>query len=171
MRKNLITVVILAISIINLVFNILMVFVFMPSATKTNKLITDISEILDLEIASQKEESGSIDVTQLTAFELEQGNPINLADDGTGDLHVVQYGLTINLDKKASDYSAVQSSLTDSTALIYDTVRSIVGKYTYTECTDVSVQEQIKQEILESLRDTFGTECIYSVVFYNWVAQ
>ena len=31
MKKNLITVVILAISIINLVFNILLVFVFMPS--------------------------------------------------------------------------------------------------------------------------------------------
>ena len=50
MRKNLITVIILAISIINLVFNILLVFVFMPSATKTNKLIKFISEILDLEI-------------------------------------------------------------------------------------------------------------------------
>ena len=43
MKKNLITVVILAISIINLVFNILLVFVFMPSTSKTNKLITDIA--------------------------------------------------------------------------------------------------------------------------------
>ena len=33
MKKNLITVVILAISIINLVFNILLVFVFMPSTS------------------------------------------------------------------------------------------------------------------------------------------
>ena len=53
MKKNLITVVILAISIINLVFNILLVFVFMPSTSKTNKLITDIAEVLDIEIASQ----------------------------------------------------------------------------------------------------------------------
>ena len=171
MRKNLITVIILAISIINLVFNILLVFVFMPSATKTNKLITSISEIIDLEIASEKEKNGTIDVNQLTAFELEQGNPINLADDGSGDIHVVQYGLTINLDKTASDYSTTQKNLTDSTALIYDTVRSIVGKYTYTQCTDVAIQEQIKQEILQSLRDTFNTNSIYSVVFYNWVAQ
>ena len=47
MKKNLITVVILAISIINLVFNILLVFVFMPSTSKTNKLITDIAEVLE----------------------------------------------------------------------------------------------------------------------------
>ena len=40
MKKNLITVVILAISIINLVFNILLVFVFMPSTSKTNKLLS-----------------------------------------------------------------------------------------------------------------------------------
>ena len=50
MKKNLITVVILAISIINLVFNILLVFVFMPSTSKTNKLITDIAEVLDIEM-------------------------------------------------------------------------------------------------------------------------
>ena len=104
MKKNLITVIILAICIINLVFNILLVFVFMPSTTKTNKLITDISEVLDLELASLKsgEESG-VDINNLTPFQLEQGNPINLASDGSGLNHVVQYGLTINLDKTAED--------------------------------------------------------------------
>lgn len=171
MKKNMISVIILAICIINLVFNILLVFVFMPSATKTNKLITDISEILDLEIASQSNGNGTFDVSNLAAFELAQGNPINLAADGSDEIHVVQYGLTINLDKTASDYSKTNDNLTASTALIYDTVRGIIGKYTYAQCTDVAVQEQIKEEILASLRETFDTECIYSVSFYNWVAQ
>lgn len=171
MKKNLISVIILAICIINMVFNILLVFVFMPSATKTNKLITDIAEILDLEIASQSNGNGAFDVSNLAAFELAQGNPINLAADGSDEIHVVQYGLTINLDKTANDYAKTNDNLTASTALIYDTVRGIIGKYTYSQCTDVAVQEQIKEEILASLRETFNTECIYSVSFYNWVAQ
>ncbi len=171
MKKNLISVLILAICIINLVFNILLVFVFMPSATKTNKLITDISEILDLEIESQSNGNGTFDVSNLAVFELEQGNPVNLAADGSDEIHVLQYGLTINLDKTASDYKKTNENLTASTALIYDTVRGIIGKYTYDQCTDVAVQEQIKEEILTSLRETFNTECIYSVSFYNWIAQ
>jgi flagellar FliL protein len=172
MKKNLITVLILAISIINLVFNILLVFVFMPSATKTNKLITDIAEVLDIEIASQEGISDvSFDISNLASFELEQGNPINLADDGSGTSHVLQYGITINLDSKADDYSKVYSSLESSTALVYDLTRDIIAKYTYAEVKDVEVQRQIKEEILTELRETFGTVCIYSVSFYNWVAQ
>lgn len=171
MKKNLITVIILAICIINLVFNILLVFVFMPSTTKTNKLITDISEILDLELASQAGSEGTFDVSNLAPFQLEQGNPVNLADDGSGDLAVVQYGLTINLDKTAGDYEQTQKNLETSTSLVYDIVRGIIGSYTYAQCIDVQIQEQIKQEILTELRETFNTECIYSVVFYNWVTQ
>lgn len=172
MRKNLITVIILAICIINLVFNILLVFVFMPSANKTNKLITDISEVLDLEIASQKAGDGEeFDVSNLSAFQLEQGNPINLASDGSEGIHVVQYGLTINLDKTASDYSKISTTLESSTSLVYDMSRDIIGNYTYNQVIDVEVQRQIKEEILAKLRETFNTECIYSVSFYNWVAQ
>lgn len=171
MKKNLITVIILAICIINLVFNILIVFVFMPSATKTNKLITDIAAVLDLEIASLQSGDGSFDVSNLVAFKLEQTNPINLASDGSDVPHVVQYGLTINLDKTASDYKKTEETLNASTSLIYDTTRDIIGKYTYSQVIDVEVQRQIKEEILASLKETFNTECIYSVSFYNWVAQ
>ncbi|MBE5944823.1 MAG: hypothetical protein E7258_07895 [Lachnospiraceae bacterium] len=172
MKKNLITVIILAICIINLVFNILLVFVFMPSATKTNKLITDIAAVLDLEIASLNgSSSGEFDVSNLAAFQLEQGNPINLASDGSDEQHVVQYGLTINLDKTAADYSKTEANLNASTALIYDTTRDIIAKYTYEQVIDVEVQRQIKEEILVALKDLFSTSCIYSVSFYNWVAQ
>lgn len=173
MKKNLITVIILAICIINMVFNILIVFVFMPQATKTNNLITDIAKALDLEISSLNSGAypGQFDVSNLAAFELEQCNPINLANDGSGEIHVVQYGLTINLDKTASDYKKTSENLSASTALVYDTTRDIIAKYTYEQVIDVEVQRQIKEEILESLKQTFNTQCIYSVSFYNWVAQ
>ena len=136
MKKNLITVVILAISIINLIFNILLVFVFMPSTTKTNKLITDIASVLDIEIASQTKDDGVFDVSDLAHFQLEQGNPINLKNDGSGDLHVVQYGLTINMDKTASDYSKVSANIEASKDMVYDMTRNIIGSYTYAEVID-----------------------------------
>ncbi len=171
MKKNLITVLILALCIINLVFNILLVFTFVPSVKKTNKLVGDIMAVLDLEISSQNGGNGGFDVSNLSPFQLEQSNPINLAADGSGSLHVVQYGLTINLDKTAADYNAVVNNLTNSTSLLYDMTRNIIGKYTYEQVIDVNVQNQIKAEILAALKETFNTECIYSISFYNWVAQ
>ena len=171
MKKNLITVLILAISIINLVFNILLVFVFMPSANKTNKLITDIAKVLDLEIASQSNGDNTFDVSNLVYFKLEQGNPINLAADGTNESHVLQYGITINLDKTSSDYSKTESTLTESKDVIYDITRNIIGRYTYAQVVDVNVQNQIKEEVLQALKQTFNSESIHSISFYNWVAQ
>lgn len=171
MKKNLITVLILALCIINLAFNILLVFTFVPSAKKTNKLVGDIMAVLDLEMSSQSAGNSGFDVSNLSPFQLEQSNPINLAADGSGQLHVVQYGLTINLDKTAADYKDVSTNLTNSTSLVYDMTRNIIGKYTYDQVIDVNVQNQIKVEILASLKETFNTECIYSVSFYNWVAQ
>lgn len=44
MKKNLITVIILALCVVNLILNILLVFVCMPSAKKTNNLISERSE-------------------------------------------------------------------------------------------------------------------------------
>lgn len=170
MKKNLITVIILALCIINLVFNILLVFVFMPSATKTNKLITQISEILDLEIASQSNGDGSFDVGNLAAFQMETGM-VNLAADGTDSNHIVQYGLTINLDTTSNDYDKVNSNVEASTALIFDIARNAIGQYSYKEVIDINIQNQIKEQILIDLKETFNTECIHSVSFYNWVAQ
>ncbi|MBD5096281.1 MAG: hypothetical protein HDT40_04600 [Lachnospiraceae bacterium] len=172
MKKNLITVLILAISIINLVFNIILFFVFMPSVAKTNKLIGDISEVLDLELASQSAASaGQVDVNNLVEFTLEQGSPINLASDGSNELHALKYGITIKLDKTAKDYEQINTTLSASTSSVYDMTRDVVGQYTYKQVIDVNVQREIKEKLLAEFKEYFNTECIYSVEFYDWVAQ
>ncbi len=170
MKKNLITVIILAICIINLVFNIILMFVFLPSANKTNKLITDIAAVLDLEIASQTAGDSAFDVSNLVAVQLES-DTINLASDGSDASHYVQYELTINLDKTAADYDKVSANITASSSIVYDATRDIVAQYTYEQVKDVEVQRKIKEDILASLKETFNTECIYSISFNSWVAQ
>ena len=110
-------------------------------------------------------------MSNLVYFKLEQGNPINLAADGTNESHVLQYGITINLDKTSSDYSKTESTLTESKDMIYDITRNIIGRYTYAQVVDVNVQNQIKEEVLQALKQTFNSESIHSISFYNWVAQ
>ncbi len=166
MKKNLITVIILAICIINLVFNIILMFVFLPSAKKTNNLITDIAAVLDLELAG----SSSFDVSNLVAVQLES-DIINLASDGSDASHYVKYELTINLDSKVSDYTKVSENIAASNSIIYDATRDIVAQYTYEQVKDVEVQRKIKEDILVALKETFNTECIYSISFNSWVAQ
>ena len=49
--------------------------------------------------------------------------------------------------------------------------RDVVGQYTYKQVIDVNVQREIKEKLLAELKEYFNTECIYSVEFYDWVAQ
>ena len=56
--------------------------------------------------------------------------------------------------------------------MIYDICRDTIGRYTYNQVIDTEIQKQIKDELLRKLKETFNTEeGIYSVSFYNWVAQ
>ena len=77
---------------------------FFRALTEVNTCDVDIAAVLDLEIASQSSgDSSGFDVADLAPFQLEQGNPINLASDGSDKVHALQYGITINLDKTAKD--------------------------------------------------------------------
>ena len=76
------------------------------------------------------------------------------------------------MDKTASDYSKVSANIEASKDMVYDMTRNIIGSYTYAEVIDgEATTNKIKDELLKQLRETFNTECIYSVSFYNWVAQ
>ena len=56
MKKNIFSVIALAISIINLILTVLIVFTLVPSAVKTNDLVSKVAENIDLEIKSNPEQ-------------------------------------------------------------------------------------------------------------------
>ena len=93
MKKNLITVIILAICVVNLILNIMIVFVCMPSASKTNNLITEIASVLNLELEGEDGQP-TVDLKHMENFNIE-AQVVNLKDDGSGKSHYVQMGLTL----------------------------------------------------------------------------
>ena len=50
MKKNIFSVIITALTVVNVVLTAILFFVMMPTFNKTNKLITQVASILDLEI-------------------------------------------------------------------------------------------------------------------------
>ena len=52
MKKNVVSIIILALSVANLVLSALLVFTFVPQAKKTDKLVTEICSVLKLELDS-----------------------------------------------------------------------------------------------------------------------
>lgn len=169
MKKNLITVIILAISIVNLILNIMIVFVCMPSTKKVNNLITEIAAVMNLELESEGD-TPKVAIEDIANFNIE-AQVVNLKDDGSGTSHYVQMGLTLELDKSSEDYEALNAMLVDASGAIFDEARNIVQNYTYAEVTDQSVQDDIKKQILDRLQKKYATRCIYNVSFSKFTTQ
>lgn len=169
MKKNLITVVILALCVVNLILNIMLVFVCMPSAKKTNNLIDEIAAVLNLELES-KDGAPNVELENIATYNVE-AQVINLKDDGSGESHFVQVGLTLELDNSSDDYEALNNVLTDGEGAVFDEARNIIQNYTYTEISNQDIQNEIKSEILSSLQKKYGTNCIYNVSFSKFTTQ
>lgn len=169
MKKNLVSVIILALCLVNLILNVIIVFVCMPSAKKTNKLITDIAGVLNLEMEG-KFDKPSVSLENMKSLEIE-AQVVNLKDDGSDKKHYVQMGIVLGLDGGAEDYASLSTVLTESKGAVFDEARNIVQNYTYQEVTDPAIQEKIKEDILKKLQSKFGTDSIYSVSFSKFTTQ
>ena len=169
MKKNLITVLIFAICVVNLILNIMLVFVCMPSAKKTNNLITEIAAVLNLELESG-DGAHRVDLANIASFNIE-AQVVNLKDDGSGDKHYVQMGLTLELDNSSPDYEQLNTVLADAQGAVFDEARNIVQNYTYKQILEQENQDRIKKQILDSLQKKYATQCIYSVSFSKFMIQ
>lgn len=169
MKKNLITVIILALCVVNLILNVMLVFVCMPSARKTNKLITEIASVLDLELESEDGQP-TVELENMDNFNIE-AQVVNLKDDGSGDSHYVQMGITLGLDKSSKDYETLKTVLEGASGAVFDEARNVVQNYTYAEVTNQETQEEIKKQILDNLQKKYATQCIYNVSFSKFTTQ
>lgn len=169
MKKNLMSVIIFALCVVNLILNIIIVFVCMPSAKKTNKLITDIASVLNLELNGDYDKP-SVALENMASHNIE-AQVVNLQDDGSGKKHYVQMGLTLELDSSSKEYDNLSKVLTEASGAVFDEARNVVQRYTYDEVKDQVTQEKIKNEILKNLQKKYGTTCIYNVSFSKFTTQ
>ena len=173
MRKNLISVIILALCIVNLILNALMVFVFVPSIKKTDNLVTEIASILNLELDTEDGESGdsAISIENVENYSLSDTTTINLKSDGTGTNHYAVIGIAISMDGSSDDYEALSAKLADTESWVFDVTRSVVQEYTYAEINDAEIQAFVKQKIVEGLQEKYQTDCIYDVTFSSFITS
>ena len=81
MKKNLITVIVLALVLVNLVLTAILTITILPETKKANELITQVCSAINLELnsGSVKSDATSVPIDQLAAFDIEEMT-INLKD-------------------------------------------------------------------------------------------
>lgn len=174
MKKNLLSILILALLIVNLVFST----VIMISVTSTNKktaaVIGDIAKILNLELESGKagEEVAEVSIDDTAVYDIADQMTIPLKKGADGKDHFALVSVTLAMDMNHDDYETYGAAETMATkeSLIKGLIVEAFGDYTM-EQIQADNGDAVREDILKRIQTMFDSEFIYKVTFRDIIEQ
>ena len=163
MKKNILTLILLVVAIVNLVLMAIMMFTVVPAMQKVNNLVTDISSVLDLELAADEKEISKVDLKDLEFYDIDEEMTVGLKSGADGDDHFAVLKVSISMNTKNKDYKTYGSTIDTKSSLIKNAVFEVVGTYTYESAQGKT--EEMQEKILKKVREAFGSDFIYQIIF------
>lgn len=172
MKKNIFSVIITALTVINVVLTAIMFFVMLPAFQKTNNLMSQVASVLNLELDADgdagSEEDYSLKDLESVVVDFGEQQTLNLKQGSDTDSHYALWnGYTLSVYKKADDYKDVSKILTNNQAEITDIIRSVIQSHT---AEDIS-QDQIQKEALEKVNEHLDSKAVKKVMLDNFMFQ
>ena len=168
MKRNILTIIIMAVTLINTILLAVLIFVIVPTSNKTNQLVTRVASIVDLELESPKERAADIAVSDIVVRKISEKLTINLKKtDDTNHYALVNVSLSIN--SKHEDSEALVPKIAENENEIMEIVTEEFGKYTIDEVNDK--KNDVKEQVLTRIQDYFKSDFIINVSFGNIILQ
>ena len=172
MKKNLITVVIFALVLVNLILTSILTISILPETKKANELITQVCTAIDLELRSGAVTSDAmrVPIDKVASYNVEEMQ-INLKDSGDGKKHYASVAVSLSMNTESDDYKKYGSAeqLAEKDSLIRSQINTVISGYTFEEFT--SDQQAVQNESLASLQQLFNSDFIVSVGFSKVTSQ
>lgn len=173
MKKNLISIIILALLIVNVVLTAIMMFSVTSTSKKTAALVDNISTALNLELAAKGTESEEaaeeIPMSDIQTYDISESMTIPLKTDEDGEPHFCMVSVTLSMNTKDKGFKTYGADLSGQESLIKSEIIDVFGQYTLSEARDQ--QDEIRQEILQRVQKMFDSEFIFNISFSNILFQ
>ncbi len=166
MKKNLISIVILALLVVNIVLTAIMMCSVMSTNKKTAALVGKVASAISLDLGEdingeEEEKTVSIaDTVPYTIADMTIALKKEEGEEGEED-HYVALSVTLSMDGKSKDYKKYGEELATMEDLIKGKIYEVVGQHTREEMK--SDQQMIKDEILEKVQTLFESDFIFDV--------
>ncbi|MCI7789898.1 MAG: flagellar basal body-associated FliL family protein [Lachnospiraceae bacterium] len=165
MKKNLLSIIILALLVVNIVLSAIMMISVTSASKKTAALVADISTIIGLEIDGVEKTGvvGAVSQADTTVYDLTDEMTIPLKNGEDGKAHYAVGKVSLSMNSKHEDYATYYETFSTREGLIKDIIFSVFANYTMEEAKANS--NQIKAEILEKIQELFGSDFIFGVSY------
>ncbi len=173
MKKNLLSILILVLLIVNIALTAVMMISVTGTNQKTAELVNSIATVLNLELYNPGgipvadvplTDTDTYDMTELM-IPLKASVVVN--EDGTTSTSPKQnyiiFTLSLSQDKRHEDYKAYggAENMASRASLIQDVVTRVVSAYTLEECKDDF--ESIREEMLTEIQKLFDSNFIFKI--------
>lgn len=167
MKRNLLSILMLALLIVNIVLTSIMMFGVMGASKKTAELVTDIASVLKLELGDQADDKAAIPLSQTEVYHISEPMTIALqnSDDGKSHYCLVSVALSMNTKDKAYKTYGSAESMATYEPLITGEITNVIGSYTIDVMREPATQEEAREKILAAVQKMFDSEFVYNVSF------
>ncbi len=170
MKRNLILVIICALSLVNVVLTAIMMVSTMNANKKTTALINDISAVLDLELDPNAFVlNAGPSLVDTETYNIDDEMVIALSPSEDGQDHYAMISVSFSIDKTNEDYAEMRPLVDQNVSKIRSEIMSVVGGYTKDQA--LADQTGIENAILAKLQEMFGSDFIYEVYFRDFKCQ
>lgn len=169
MKKNLVTILLIAMAFMNLTLSVVLVIAVVPAATKTNRAVSKVIQILDLELESA-EPTPELEVEDIEIYTFVDKITVNLAQTtGDNNSHYALVSVSLSMNKKSPDYEKKKELVSSRETIIKEIISEAFGKYTRETVLDN--KSAIKDAILADLSGEFNSDFIVGVSFGDILVQ
>lgn len=167
MKKNLLSIAILGLVLVNIVLTGIMMFSVTSASNKTAALVDNIAGVLDLELAGGTV-TPSIPVENIEVYNLEEMTiPLKIGEDG--EPHYCLASISFSINTTDDGYKKYGSDLSPQESLIKGEINSVFGQYLM---EDARLSEDlIKEEILERVQSLYDSRFVFDVTFSSIIYQ
>jgi flagellar FliL protein len=174
MKKNLISVLILALCVVNCVLTAIMMFTILPQTKKANELIEKVCSAIDLDLNSGavSTSASNVPIDKQELYLVNEGEDItvNLAKGDDGAVHYAVVTVSLVLNTESENYEKYnQDFLTSQDDSLVTDINKVVGSYTFDEFT--SNQQAVQDQVLSDMQDIFGSDYVVGVNFSKSTAE
>ena len=166
MKKNLLSVVILALLVVNLILTGIMMFSCVSANKKTAALVNDIASVLDLELTgggSNTEEVAAVSVADTEIYNIADAMTVALRPSEDGKEHYCMCEVSFSMNKTHEDYETMSPMVATQESKIRSIIIGVIGGYTKEEAQ--ANQKAIESAILEQVQQMFGSKFIFEAYF------
>ncbi len=172
MKKNFISILILAFTIINLALSAITMYSVVNTNQKTADIVTAVANVMNLELGTAedatKQEIVPIENTEI--YEIPDQMTVGLKSDADGKAHYCMVTVFFSINKKHKDYKEYGATVSTNSQIFKSIIGEVFQQYTVEDAR--ANQDEIRAEILKRVQAKYqDSDFIYDVSFSEIMFQ